>query len=179
MGARPSDQTGRPGGYMVSSFEKAISIRVELTSRTVFTTYLPSMYIPTARSVLPKNPPIRYLSTSPSPLESVIPRIESPNFSTGLPAALASLAVHPSTPASSLTILSLPLPLSDIPHSSLIAALTPVSSKLAERIRTRSKTPAASWEEKDDEPYSGPGMGSRTKIAKKDVSREDLSGMYM
>jgi hypothetical protein len=61
----------------------------------------------------------------------------------------------------------------------LVDAVKPISPKLAERIRSRSRTPAGGWEEKDDEPYSGPGMGARKRIAKKDVSREDISGMYM
>jgi hypothetical protein len=138
------------------------------------------MYIPDPSSPPSHDPPIRYLSSHPSPLDSSsIPKLDSPNFITALPAALASMSVHPSTPSFSVTILALPLPLSYVSISSLIGALSPIIPGLADRVKRREKDVSARWEERDDEPYSGPGMGGRKNITRKDLSREDVGGMYM
>jgi len=140
------------------------------------------MYIPDSSSPPPHDPPIRYLSTHPSALDSAsksVEKLDSPNFITALPAALASIAVHPSTPSFPVTILALPLPLSYVSTPSLMSALSPILPELASRVKRREKDVSARWEEKDDEPYSGPGMGGRKNVVKKDLSREDVGGMYM
>ena len=154
--------------------------RRKLTLRTVLTTYLPSMYIPDPSAPPSYDAPIRYLSTQPSALDSSsTSKLDSPNFITALPAALASLALHPSTPSAAVTVLALPLPLSYVSTSSLVTVLGSIIPELAARVKRREKEAGARWEERDDEPYSGPGMGGRKNLVKKDLSREDVGGMYM
>lgn len=157
--------------------EAALSLREELICRIAVTTYLPAMYIPQSGSPLPKIPPIRHISTQQSNLPSQIAKFESPNYINGLPAALASLAIHPSSPEVPTTILSLPLPLSSIPTADLSLALTALVPELKDALEGR-EGKASRWEENDDEPFEAPGMGARGK-APKGLSKEDVGSMYM
>ena len=146
--------------------------------RSVLSTYLPSMYIPSANE-RPVEGAIRYLSTNSStPLSSLVPKLSSPNYATGLSAALATLATHPAS-ARLLNLLTLPLPLSSIPKSDINAVLSSVAPSLTSRLENSAKSASSRWDETHDEPFSGPGMGHRKKTTKHELAKEDFSGMYM
>lgn len=72
----------------------------ELTfPRLVVSTYLPSMYIPdpSSQPSISSTPPIRHLRTSGStPSSGSVAAFDSPNYVTGLPAALESIVSHTS-----------------------------------------------------------------------------------
>jgi hypothetical protein len=152
--------------------------------RTAVTTYLPAMYIPDPTSPSTSaSPPIRYLSTSSSQpfdrADAGIAKFDSPNYISGLPASLASLAVHPATPRADLTILALPLPLSHLSPAHFTSALSKLVPGVGKTIVERSRSLETRWDETDDEPYSVPGMGGRKAVSKTELSKEDIGSMYM
>lgn len=64
-------------------------------NRTLFATYVPSMYIPVAHEVLPADPPVRFLSTADVRSE-VLRAYDAPNYATGLAGAfLSQVSVPP------------------------------------------------------------------------------------
>lgn len=147
--------------------------------RIIVTTYLPAMYIPHPRSTLPKTPPIRYISTQPVNLPDSVAKLESPNFASGLPAALASLAIHPSSSGPPTTIVSLPLPLSELPSASFTKALTALLPGIGRFISAREGDRTARWDENDDEPFEAPGMGAGKRSKTTPLTKEDVGSMYM
>jgi hypothetical protein len=105
--------------------------------------------------------------------------MDAPNFASGLPAAIACLAAHPSSQSTRFTILSLPLPLSSIANPGLSQVLSALSGELGETVTRREKDLNATWDENDDEPFTGPGMGGGKRGGQDGLTREDVGTMYM
>ncbi|KAL7418369.1 hypothetical protein Q5752_006827 [Cryptotrichosporon argae] len=132
---------------------------------TVLTSYVPSMYIPDPSAPSLPDPPVRLLSHKASSL----PSFDAPNYLSGLPAALLALAAHP-TSSISVSALAAPLPLSSLAAPALPDALAALGIPL--------KLGRASWDEEEDEPFVGFGMGAR-RLPPGPAARVELGSMYM
>ncbi|ORX40648.1 hypothetical protein BD324DRAFT_611632 [Kockovaella imperatae] len=148
--------------------------------------YLPSIYITDESESPYKFHPIRYLHIrGPDPQldKSGARRLSPPNFVTGLPASISSIASHPSSPlplSSPVTTLLLPLPLSSIPSDHFNASIAAISSSLGKSLTSHAKASGSRWTEEHDEQFSAPGMGGKRKWRdNKQAAREDISVMYM
>lgn len=100
-------------------------------------------------------------------------RLDRPHLLVSEMIELTVQLIHPSTPKSSASLILLPLPISSIPDSEFLNALTQISSTKKEIKLTR-----GSWSEDDDEPFSQVGMGGLKGSGRADVRRE-VDGMYM
>ena len=181
--------------------------------RFIASSYLPAIYIPSLSEKADGSlMPIRYIQLHASSTtdldEAGLKPFSSPNFITGLAAAIGSevsvsdnifsepvsrstsvvgrpltldQAVHPSSavgPSTPMTILQLPLPLSSISNKSVSSAMAILSPHLGDQLTSQTKSPTARWTEDDDEPFSAPGMGGNKRTSGAAL-KEDISGMYM
>ncbi|WWC91654.1 uncharacterized protein L201_006600 [Kwoniella dendrophila CBS 6074] len=153
---------------------KALMNQVKAKKWTVITSYVPSMYIPSAREQTEKLdiPAIRILSSNSSKEpQTGTKAFDAPNYLTGIAGGLVSLASHPAFSVPEPTTVLLPLPLSSLPSSQNQTLFQITSFSTGDFPRSNKR-----WTEDDDEPYSAPGMG-RVRGIKKGLG--DVSSMYM
>lgn len=133
--------------------------------------------------------------------------ITSPNYVTGLAAAILSNVgiqsrvtfllrltssgidlcrilltiqlIHPATALVSASLILLPLPLSSVPNSDLLNALSQLS-KINTEINLSTNGSKGRWLEADDEPYAQAGMGlGKNKPGRKADAKREVDSMYM
>ncbi|GMK59986.1 hypothetical protein CspeluHIS016_0902030 [Cutaneotrichosporon spelunceum] len=144
---------------------KQLAGLVKASSWTLFSSYVPSMYIPKHGEHVPSDPPVRVLSS----IDAKGVSYDAPNYVTGMAGAFLSQAAHPTGTIPDATLYLLPLPLSQLSSSALQLALSTLPNPISKALGRR-----AHWDEDDDERFAGPGMGARPR----ESSRAE-GGMYM
>ncbi|BEJ17972.1 hypothetical protein CspHIS471_0702490 [Cutaneotrichosporon sp. HIS471] len=144
---------------------KQLAEVVKGSSWTLFSSYVPSMYIPQPGEHVPSGPPVRVLSST----DVKGAGYDAPNYVTGLAGAFLSQAAHPAGVIPDATLHLLPLPLSQLSASALQPALSSLPAPMSKALGRY-----AHWDEDDDERFAGPGMGARPR----QPSRSE-GGMYM
>ncbi|ORY33503.1 hypothetical protein BCR39DRAFT_520475 [Naematelia encephala] len=152
---------------------------IKAKSWTLVTTYAPQLYIHSSSSSSETDdPPIRCLvQQGRGSLPDTTEPYRSPNYVTGVVAAIVSLAAHPASPlepSTPIQTLLLPLPLSSLPRQSLQSALSPSLPALSSRIAASN----TQWTEDNDEAFTSFGQG-RIVNNGRSARTEDGAGMYM